>query len=318
MSTPNHPPTHTNLLIDEAPLQVLPSLATRFGLHEAIILQQIHYWLNPNRKSGKPADGRSWIFNSYKQWHEQFPFLTEKVIGNAVRSLETQGILLSRQDLNPTGSDRRKWYTIDYQALYSADHPLREGQRPIWDDERPYRDHDDAQTGPSSIAEITAEREPDGSSVPTELVEGFTRVDRPVQAIPPVQPKPVAAQKPNPVWELVEAYCQAAGIPGVTNKGKATGQAKQLVAAGFTPDEVRAAFAWLAGEPWIAGAIDLGTILTHADKFRAARVRRAPAAVTDQPPKAVGYDPLDPDAYLAYQRELKAWRVAHPDLAGTQ
>ena len=34
----------SKLLINEHPLQVLPSLATKIGLNEAIVLQQIHYW----------------------------------------------------------------------------------------------------------------------------------------------------------------------------------------------------------------------------------------------------------------------------------
>ena len=36
----------SNLLIHEEPLLVLPGLASRIGLNEAIFLQQIHYWLN--------------------------------------------------------------------------------------------------------------------------------------------------------------------------------------------------------------------------------------------------------------------------------
>ena len=39
------PPTSHRLLIDEPPLMVLPSLAAVIGLNEAIMLQQIHYWL---------------------------------------------------------------------------------------------------------------------------------------------------------------------------------------------------------------------------------------------------------------------------------
>ena len=44
----------SRLLIDEPPLQVLPSLAREIGLNEAIMLQQIHYWL---LKSGNEFEG---------------------------------------------------------------------------------------------------------------------------------------------------------------------------------------------------------------------------------------------------------------------
>ena len=36
----------SNLLTQEPPLQVLPSLAVAIGLNEAIVLQQVHYLLN--------------------------------------------------------------------------------------------------------------------------------------------------------------------------------------------------------------------------------------------------------------------------------
>ncbi|WLF74824.1 hypothetical protein Q3V38_08385 [Limosilactobacillus fermentum] len=47
-----------SLLIEEPPLQVLPSLAKSIGLNEAIVLQQIHYWI---RKSNNLKDGHKWI-----------------------------------------------------------------------------------------------------------------------------------------------------------------------------------------------------------------------------------------------------------------
>ena len=101
--------TSSRLLIDEPPLQVLPSLAVAHGLNEAIILQQIHYWLRS--KSGTIDEtGRRWIFNGYADWQEQFPFWSEDTIYRTIRNLERSGILLSRQE----GTDRRKWYTIDY------------------------------------------------------------------------------------------------------------------------------------------------------------------------------------------------------------
>ena len=44
----------SNLLIDDYPILVLPSLATEIGLNEAIVLQ-MHYWL---KKSNHNYDGR--------------------------------------------------------------------------------------------------------------------------------------------------------------------------------------------------------------------------------------------------------------------
>ena len=52
----------SNLLFDERPLVIQPTLAKLLGsLDEAVILQQIHYWLE---KKTNIKDGRSWVYNS--------------------------------------------------------------------------------------------------------------------------------------------------------------------------------------------------------------------------------------------------------------
>jgi DnaD/phage-associated family protein len=102
----------SKLLINEPPLQVLPSLAVAVGLNEAIVIQQIHYWLSG--KAGKIIDGQRWIFNGYSEWQEQFPFWSNATIYRIFAKLEREGIVISKQ---PGGYDRRKWYTLDYIHL---------------------------------------------------------------------------------------------------------------------------------------------------------------------------------------------------------
>jgi hypothetical protein len=105
----------TKLLIDEPPLQVLPSLACKIGLNEAIILQQIHYLCLYTRNE---AQGRKWIYGSYQEITERyFPFWSVPTVVRTVQRLEALGLLISRQGLNRMGIDRTKWYTIDYEAL---------------------------------------------------------------------------------------------------------------------------------------------------------------------------------------------------------
>ena len=105
----------SNLLINEPPLMVLPTLAAKIGLNEAIILQQIHYWLDP-RGNKNFKEGRHWVYNSYKEWHKQFPFWAEITIKRIVISLEKIGLLVSScKNKNPL--DKTKWYTINYQNL---------------------------------------------------------------------------------------------------------------------------------------------------------------------------------------------------------
>ncbi|WP_215346473.1 DnaD domain protein [Staphylococcus aureus] len=101
------------LLIDDYPIQVLPKLAELIGLNEAIVLQQIHYWLNNSKHK---YDGKTWIFNSYPEWQKQFPFWSERTIKRTFGSLEKQN-LLHVGNYNKAGFDRTKWYSINYETL---------------------------------------------------------------------------------------------------------------------------------------------------------------------------------------------------------
>ena len=102
-----------SLLISEPPLQVLPSLAVKIGLNEAIILQQIHYWL---LRSNNVRDGYKWVYNSYSEWNKQFPFFSRNTMIRAFNSLEKQGLLITA-NYNKAGFDKTKWYRIDYEKL---------------------------------------------------------------------------------------------------------------------------------------------------------------------------------------------------------
>ena len=108
----------SKLLINQPPLQVLPDLAVKIGLNEAIIIQQLHYWLE---RSVNIREGRKWVYNDYEQWQEQFPFWSERTIQRAFLSLEKLGIIVTKQfekyTSDYTKRNRRKWYTIDYVAF---------------------------------------------------------------------------------------------------------------------------------------------------------------------------------------------------------
>ena len=117
----------SKLLINENPLQVLPSLATKIGLNEAIILQQLHYWNEVNKKQDKNFhDGYYWTYNSYDDWQEQFPFWSTRTIQRAINKLERMMLIVSG-NYNKLKIDRTKWYRIDYETLkYLEEYPLRQ------------------------------------------------------------------------------------------------------------------------------------------------------------------------------------------------
>ena len=102
-----------NFLFHESPVIILPSLAKKIGINEAVILQQVHYWLG---KSNHHIDGRTWIYNTYKEWQLQLPFLSDSTIKRTIRSLEKQGYLISA-NYNRFKMDKTKWYTIDYSLM---------------------------------------------------------------------------------------------------------------------------------------------------------------------------------------------------------
>lgn len=101
-----------NLLINEPPLQVLPSLASLIGLNESIVLQQVHYWL---RKTTFKLDGKKWFYKTYESWQEEFPFWSMATIRRTINNLEKLGLIISTNKYNKMKFDKTKWYTIDYE-----------------------------------------------------------------------------------------------------------------------------------------------------------------------------------------------------------
>ena len=105
---------HLNrLLLDDKPLIVLPSLAKEIGLNESIVLQQIHYWLQDSKHN---IEGHKWIYNTYSEWEQQFPFWSNKTIRRTITKLENEGILITG-NFNKLKIDKTKWYRINYPKL---------------------------------------------------------------------------------------------------------------------------------------------------------------------------------------------------------
>lgn len=104
---------HSLLLTTEPSLQILPTLACKLGLNEAIILQQVHYWLDPEVNKNL-FEERYWVQLTYEQWKEQFPFWSNMTIRRVINNLEKLGIIDSfiTQDFH-----KLKYYTINYGAL---------------------------------------------------------------------------------------------------------------------------------------------------------------------------------------------------------
>lgn len=102
-------------LFDEHPILVDKELASVIGLNEAVVLQQLNYWLHS--KSAKQINGRLWIYNTYDNWRkDNFPFWSERTIRRAFDSCEKKGLILTG-NFNKAGFDKTKWYSIDIENL---------------------------------------------------------------------------------------------------------------------------------------------------------------------------------------------------------
>lgn len=107
----------SKLLFDEAPLVVDTVLATKIGVDAALVLQQVHYWVEINRKKNSNFhDGAYWTYNTIKDWNKCFPFYGERTIQRIFKKLKDLGIL-KVGNFNKAKFDKTSWYSIDYDKL---------------------------------------------------------------------------------------------------------------------------------------------------------------------------------------------------------
>ena len=105
-----------NLALEQVSIPVGKETATILGSTDAaLILQQLHFWLSlPG--VGRVVSGIKWIYNTYKQWLQELPWLKETKWRKAMRQLRNLGIVKFDQ-LDAREWKQRGWYSIDYQRL---------------------------------------------------------------------------------------------------------------------------------------------------------------------------------------------------------
>lgn len=104
-------------------------VATQYGLVEAILLNNIYFWVEHNKANCTHFyDGEYWTYNSIKAFLTLFPYLTNKKIRNALDHLEEENIIKSG-NYNKSTYDRTKWYTITKKG-YSI---LPKGQMDLYE-----------------------------------------------------------------------------------------------------------------------------------------------------------------------------------------
>lgn len=98
-----------DLLETSPPIIVKPALAVEIGLNEAIVLQQLAYWLE---RSDNVRDGKVWAYKTHEEWAEELPFFSVSTIKRTVASLRNMGLVETTDKHNRMSTDRTLWYTI--------------------------------------------------------------------------------------------------------------------------------------------------------------------------------------------------------------
>ena len=105
----------------------------------AILLQQIRYWLDITQKQAETdkeirddhfINGKWWIYNTFEDWHEQFPNWDVSTIKRAFSRLKKSGVVLTGC-FNKKGYDRTTWYTVDEKCLETLIN-THSGKMPQW------------------------------------------------------------------------------------------------------------------------------------------------------------------------------------------
>lgn len=91
-------------------------IAAEYGLHAAIILNNLQFWIAKNEANETNFfDGYYWTYNSIKAYRELFPYLSDRQISYALKKLEEEELIISG-NYNKSPYDRTKWYAITKQG----------------------------------------------------------------------------------------------------------------------------------------------------------------------------------------------------------
>lgn len=215
----------SKLLINEQPLQVLPSLANALGLNESIVLQQVHYWLENARKGKNKAkfkEEKYWVYNSYPKWKKSnFPFWSVATIKRIFLNLEDQEYLLSAQF---SGNNRQKWYSINYEKVDELEAQLEipSGQNEPM--EKPKMTRSNSSKCPDASAQNDPVLNRNLTETTTEITTENKRFTNAIKI------------------KMVSVLSQVTGMDESLNYGRLARDAKELHKAGYSASDISKTF----------------------------------------------------------------------------
>ena len=87
-------------------------IAKRYGIHAAILLKNIYFWIEKNRANDTNFyDGYYWTFNSKKAFAELFPYMNARQVDYALQKLIDDKLIITG-NYNKVAYDRTLWYAI--------------------------------------------------------------------------------------------------------------------------------------------------------------------------------------------------------------
>lgn len=109
------------MLIDEQPIQCLPSLAVKLGSDGAMLVQQVHYWCKIAEKSNNQRNFKQsewWTHHTIDEWIAELPWIKRRTMERLVSRLQEVGVLVAVK-FDASNWQHDKWYRVDYKALDS-------------------------------------------------------------------------------------------------------------------------------------------------------------------------------------------------------
>ena len=95
------------------------------NLNEAVFIQQVHYWLEIKKQTGKNfVEGRYWIYNSVEAWLRQFPWMSSATFRRTIDNLVEKGYVI-KGNFNQRKMDHTTWYTLNYEKILEIDKRIR-------------------------------------------------------------------------------------------------------------------------------------------------------------------------------------------------
>ena len=97
-------------------------MAERYGVNEAIFIENLRFWILKNKANKRHFyDGRYWTYNSAKAFTELFPYWSKQQVERIIHKLKSAGVLLIGH-YSPNTYDRTNFYAFsdEMDSLFKA------------------------------------------------------------------------------------------------------------------------------------------------------------------------------------------------------